>query len=404
MMIREHNTHVTHFLCSVMKKTRMFVFAVLVAGASVSCLFVSCGSKTAKRTDGGDTLHYKYARLLTMVRHKHYNEAIVASPWKQGTTLHKYYLVRRADSASVKNVPADGDVVYTPVQRALIATSPLCQLMLWLGAADAIGGVCDAEYMNIPYVAQRIKSGAISDCGSSMSPSVEVVAVSHPQAMFFSSFENSSYAQFERLGMPVVECVEYMEPTALARAEWMKFYGMLVGKEREADMLFDKVDKQYAALKKIAATDKHRPVVVTERVTGGTWFCPGGKSTMSALIGDANAQYVFAADGHGGSLSLAPEAVAAKASDADVWMFVYSAPQLLSKSQLLAEYHGYANIKAFKSGNIYQCSNMRSNYFNEISFRPDYLLSDFIKIFHPSLVNKKGNVTLLNGGLRYYEK
>ena len=363
---------------------RLLIFSLLSLAVSLS----SCGNKRGVgASSSGDTVRYRYAKLLTRIVHDRYDEIIINDPWKKGHVLHKYCLVKRADSAQVGNLPVGSDVVYLPVNRAVVATAPLCQLMLWLQAQTVIKGVCDAEYVNIAELQKLIAQGAITSCGSSMAPSLEQMAVLHPQALFMSSYENGSYSMLKRLKAPVIECVEYMEPNALARAEWMRFYGLLIGKERQADSLFTQVEKSYRQLVALAAKAKQRPMVLTERVTGGTWYCPGGASSMATLLSDANARYVFAHDTHSGSLSLAPEAVVAAAHDADVWLFTYLGPRPLSRQQLLAEYHGYANIKAFRNAKIYQCSSERSTYFNEVSFRPDFLLADMIKIFHPEMIS-----------------
>ena len=382
------------------RKGRFFAFGKnLFSSLGTCCLFFigflslavslsSCGNKSGVgASSSGDTIRYRYAKLLTRIVHDRYDEIIINDPWKKGHALHKYCLVKRADSAQVRNLPVGADVVYLPVNRAVVATAPLCQLMLWLQAQTVIKGVCDAEYVNITELQKLIAQGTITRCGSSMAPSLEQMAVLHPQALFMSSYENGSYSMLKRLKAPVIECVEYMEPNALARAEWMRFYGLLIGKERQADSLFTQVEKSYRQLVALAAKAKQRPIVLTERVTGGTWYCPGGASSMATLLSDANARYVFARDTHSGSLSLAPEAVVAAAHDADVWLFTYLGPRPLSRQQLLAEYHGYANIKAFRNAKIYQCSSERSTYFNEVSFHPDFLLADMIKIFHPEMIS-----------------
>lgn len=385
---------------SVSSNGRSFAFGKnLFSSLGICCLFFisflsiavslsSCGNKSGVGvSSSGDTIRYRYATLLTRIAHDRYDEIIINDPWKKGHVLHKYCLVKRADSAQVGNLPVGSDVVYLPVNRAVVATAPLCQLMLWLQAPTVIKGVCDAEYVNIAELQKLIAQGTITSCGSSMAPSLEQMAVLHPQALFMSSYENGSFSMLKRLKAPVIECVEYMEPNALARAEWMRFYGLLIGKERQADSLFTQVEKSYKNLVALAAKAKQRPMVLTERVTGGTWYCPGGASSMATLLSDANARYVFAHDTHSGSLSLAPEAVVAAAHDADVWLFTYLGPRPLSKQQLLAEYHGYANIKAFRNAKIYQCSSERSTYFNEVSFHPDFLLADMIKIFHPDIIS-----------------
>ncbi len=110
-----------------------------------------------------------------------------------------------------------------------------------------------------------------------------------------------------------------------------------------------------------------------------------GGSSMGRLIADANGRYVFASDGHSGSLSLAPETVISKAADADVWAVCLSRQPPVECCRTPAEYEGYRIMAAFKRGDIYECGSDVTSYFDEISFRPDWLLRDLVRIFHPQL-------------------
>ena len=372
----------------------------LAVAACLAVLLAACGGNGSGKgtaAGGGDTVKYECAQLLHTVRHGRYTEVSISNPWKDGAVLQRYYLVPRADSADVAaTLPSGGSMVVVPVQRALVATSPLCQLMVWLGAGEKVKAVLDAQYINQPLMAQRMARGSVADCGNSASPDIERIVQVSPQAAFLSVYEGSGESRLAKTGCAVIDCVEYMEPTALGRAEWMKFYGLLLGRERQADSLFASVRRNYQRIKAEAGRAKSCPVVLTERVTGGTWFCPGGRSSMASLIADAHGRYAFASDGHSGSLPLAPEAVIAAASKADVWMFVYSGKRPLTRGELLTEYHGYSQVKALASGGVFQCNNMNSLYFNEISFRPDFLLRDFAVMFHPEM--HRGEA------LRYYEK
>ena len=72
----------------------------------------------------------------------------------------------------------------------------------------------------------------------------------HPDAIMLSPFENSGgYGRVEKLNIPIIECADYMETSALGRAEWMRFYGLLFGQAQKADSLFAEVEKNYNELK-----------------------------------------------------------------------------------------------------------------------------------------------------------
>ena len=361
----------------------------------LAVLLSSCGRQTAAQQDGGDTLAFKYARKLTVVRHDGYTVATLQNPWKEGKVLHRYVLV--PSDAELPDPLPEGTVVRTPLTRSVVFTTVHCALLQMLHAEDKIAGVADLKYIKVPYIHEQVAKGRISDCGDAMSPVVEKLIDLHPDAIFLSPFENSGgYGKVEDIDIPLIECAEYMEATPLARAEWMRFYGMLFGCEQRADSLFAVVDSNYQALKQVAMTSKVRRSVVLDKVTGSVWYVPGGHSTIGQMLKDAQSQYPWADDEHSGSVSLPFETVLERAGECDVWLFRFSSDHLITYRELLSEHHGYSQFKAFRQKEAYGCNVELSLFYEEAPFRPDWLLSDFIKILHPDILNLPS--------LRYYQK
>ena len=401
---------------------------ILLCGATVALLMAACqGGKTAAAdAEAGDTLKMKYAKLLTIVKHGdgeecsdaaegidyQYAEAIIANPWKAGTILHRYILIPKGKEgdktvAMLARRRSTGarcttDTVRTPLESNLVFTAPHCQLLTELGCQNAITGVCDKDYINIPDIKSRAQADAkvahpIMDCGSSMQPDIERIIALHPEALLISPFENSGgYGKLDKLRIPVIETADYMETSPLGRAEWIKLYGLLLGSSK-ADSLFSAIEKEYLQLKAEAAKLPLGLSILTERKTGNVWYVPGGKSTMGILLRDAHARYIFADDTHSGSLSMSPEQIIAKGNQVDVWAFKYFGGNALTKQDLLAEYQGYQALKAFQTGTVYETDTSCEPYFELTSFHPEILLREFIVLSHPEAGDKFGK-------LRFYKK
>ena len=437
---------------------------ILLCGATVALLMAACqGGKTAAAdAEAGDTLEMKYAKLLTIVKHGdgedasgngegadyQYAETIVANPWKAGTLLHRYILIPKGEEgdktvamlAKRRSMGArcTTDTVRTPVERSAVFIAPHCQLMYELGCQQAIRGVCDLNYINISDVRKRAASAgkassekassgkassgnasaqnSIVDCGSSMAPDIERIIALKPEAILVSPFENSGgYGKLDKLHIPIIEAADYMESSPLGRAEWMKFYGMLFGKDKNisttaagkaseatlpascelrADSLFAQIEKEYLNLKAEAGKLPKGLSILTERKTGNVWYVPGGQSTIGILLKDANARYIFSDDKHSGSLPMSPEQILAKGKQVDVWAFKYFGGAPLSQAQLLQEYDGYKALAAFNRGNIYQVDTSTVPYFELTSFHPELLLREFIILAHGERFGK----------LRFYKK
>ena len=275
-----------------MMNRNIYIFGALLA----LLVLTACqgGKTTAGEAEEGDTLKMKYAKLLTIVKYGEkgtassdkdaedaeyqYAEVNVANPWKAGTLLHRYILIPKGEEGDktvtrlalqrTSGMGCTTDTVRTPVERSAVFIAPHCQLMYELGCQQAIRGVCDLNYINIPDVRKRAASAgkassenassgnassenassgnassgnassgnasaqnSIVDCGSSMAPDIERIIALKPEAILVSPFENSGgYGKLDKLHIPIIEAADYMESSPLGRAEWMKFYGMLFGK------------------------------------------------------------------------------------------------------------------------------------------------------------------------------
>lgn len=366
----------------------------------MTVLLSSCGGRMAEVQDGGDTLHLKYSSLLTIVRHEGYTMAQIRNPWKSGKTLHTYVLVPKDEQLPDQALlPAQATIIRTPVEHSAVFTTVHCSLFGMLGAQDKIVAIADLKYIKLPFVQQGVKAGKIADCGSGMQPMVEKIMDVKPDIIMLSPFENSGgYGKVEEINIPIVECAEYMENSPLARAEWMRFYGLLLGREQEADSLFACVDSCYHMLQQQASKARHgghRRTVLFDKMTGSVWHVPGGRSTIGQMVKDAGGDYPWENDTHGGSLALPFENVLERAGEADVWLFRYSSDHTYTKADLLGERDGYKMLKAFRQNEVYGCNVEKTSFYEETPFRPDLLLSDIIQILHPNLIQSKH--------LRYFE-
>ena len=345
-------------------------------------LLVSCGFRQQKVNEGIGETGFKYARNIIMEHKDGYVVVKLLNPWKKRKILKTYYLMPR--NAESENI-SDGVRVDVPIQRSVVFTSAHANLLEMLHAGKSISGVADLKYMLIPDIQRRAHSkGGIVNCGDAMKPDVEQIIDLKPEAILLSPFENGGgYGRLEEIGVPVIECADYMEESALGRAEWMKFYGLLYGREREADSLFAVVEKNYQALSEKANQSKITRSVLPDRKVGPVWYLPGGESSVGLLYKDAHGMYAYAKDKHSGSLSMPFETVLDKFVQSDFWILSYRGD--FNRAKLLAEFQGYSMLKPCRTGEIYGCKVDSIPYFEEVSWRPDWLLSDLIQLFHPDL-------------------
>lgn len=333
--------------------------------------------------DDGDTIRMKYAKNITIIRYDDRYHVELINPWDTTKTLNTYDITE-------------------PFKRTAVYSAVHCSLIDELNEFDKIAAICDLEYIHMDKIHKGVENGTIADIGNSMAPNIEKIIDCNPDAILLSPFENSGgYGQIEKLGIPIIECADYMEISPLARAEWIKFYGILYGCYEKSCTMFDSIEQKYLALKDSCIQYQKnkktlQPSITLDMVTSSTWYVPGGNSTIGILMKDACGDYVFKERKENGSLALSPETVFDKSYDADIWVIRYTKPQDFTYSTLSKENPAYSKMKAFKQHNTYGCNLQYVAFFEETPFHPDRLLKDFIKIIHPDI--------LPDYNLRYYKK
>ena len=161
--------------------------------------------------------------------------------------------------------------------------------------------------------------------------------------------------QLENLGVPVLVERSSYEADPLGRMEWIKLYGVLTGKEEQAEALYD---EQLDALAPIL----DRPS--TGKTAAFFYITANGaanvrKSTdyVAKMLELAGGKYIFddlTDDDARSTMNMQMESFYAGAKDADVLIYnstidgeLQTLDELLAKSPLLADF------KAVKNGNVW---------------------------------------------------
>lgn len=370
---------------------------VCILAVLAPVFLASCGG-TGTGAVPGEEIQMEHARLIRMERHDGYVAVDIVNPWDTTRLLQRYALVD--SGAPLPDLEVDVRPVRVPLHSSVVFSAVHHQLLYELGAGDAIGGVCDSEFVLVPDLRRRIVSGEVADCGLNTQPDIERIVAVRPGAVLLSPYENIGHSAIDRAGIPVIECADYMEATPLGRAEWMRFYGLLYGREHEADSLFAVTGRRYDEVRQMAARTSKRPKVLTDRVYGQTWDMPSRQSTTGAFIEDAGGINPFASQGKRGSVPMSPERVLHDARDADVW-FVRLYGTLPTLDQLKAERPLYSGFKAWKDGEVYGCDTRRSNLFEEQAFHPHWILRDMTRVLHPEIAD---SLPSWEGAKTYYDK
>ena len=295
-----------------------------------------------------------------------------------------------------------------PLSRVVALSSAQIGYMLRLGEQGRIIAVGDGKYIADSALYQNVTAGAVAQVGSGPTLSLEKLMELQPQLVmsFATGGGQDDYERIEALGLPLMLTSEWQEEHPLAKAEWIKLYGMLFGMESQADSVFEQIKKNYVAIANggVAGVSPARggseqqrasegdscPRVLVGMSYGGTWYAPGGNSYTAQLIKDAGGCYLWA-DTEERELRLPLEQVFALADSADIWI---NPGMFSTANEVLAAEPRAARIKAFQEKRVYQNDNRKgpgggNDFYESAVTYPEELLKEMSQIFGQNADNGK---------------
>ena len=291
------------------------------------------------------------------------------------------FLVVPEDAAEVDSLSADVTVLRQPVENIYLVSTSVMDLLLHLDALDSVAfSGTKAEGWYLPAVQQAMEEGKIAYAGKYSAPDYEQILAAGCRL----AIENTMILhtpevkeQLEHFGIPVLVERSSYESGPLARMEWIKFYGILLGKEELAQQVFDRQAERIAPLLDQQSTGKSCAFFSIS--ANNLANVRKGGDYVARMIEMAGADYVFAdLTDSGNSLStmnLPLEDFYAGARDADFLIYnstiegvVSTTDDLVAKCSLLADF------KAVQNGHVWCVA--------QSFFQQSMELADFILELH----------------------
>ena len=281
------------------------------------------------------------------------------------------------------NVDNDITILRRPIKNIYLqATSAMC-LFDALDALDHISmSGTEAEGWHIQNAKAAMERGEIVYAGRYSAPDYELLSAKNcglalESTMLLHAPEVKE--KLEALGIPVMVERSSYEAHPLGRTEWIRLYGLLCGREKEAEALFD---EQAAYLDDISAQSSGKTVAFFYISSAGNAVVRKSGDYTVRMIELAGGTYAFSDPGDpesaAGSVNLETERFYAQAKDADIIIYNSSIDgQVNTLSELLAKNHLLADFKAVKSGDVWCTS---KNFFQETT-EFGLMISDMNRIF-----------------------
>jgi iron complex transport system substrate-binding protein len=327
----------------------------------------------------------KYAKGFDIIKFKNYKKLIIKAPYYHSNDTFEFVLTNNREGPST-----DIKSLRTPIRSVVVTSTTHIPMLELLKVEDRLVGFPNTNYISSNKTRELINSNRIKELGNEENINTELLLDLKPDLVIgFSMISNNKmFATIEKMGIPVILNGDWLEATPLGRAEWIKFFGILFDKEREADSIFSRIEYDYLAAKKLALKATIQPTVLSGGLYKDIWNLPAGESFEATFLQDANTLYLWKESKGKGSLSLNIENVFERAKNADIWVspsFYRSMDQLDEANDI------YPSFNAFQHNNIYSYANKLGEtggliYFELSPSRPDLVLKDLIKIAHPNLL------------------
>ena len=362
-----------------MKITRNQFLKLLPAAALA---LSGCGSKTEPANT--ESLVFSHHYKLD------YAQQFTADCYEGGYTMvsildsGQKFLVVPQDAAEVDSLPADVTVLRQPVENIYLVSTSVMDLILHLDALDSITlSGTKAEGWYLPEAKQAMEAGRIAYAGKYSAPDYEQILAANcslaiQNTMILHTPEVKE--QLEHFGIPVLVERSSYESGPLERMEWIKLYGILLGKEDTAEQVFAAQEAAIAPLLEQEPTGKSCAFFSLSSNNLAT--VRKGSDYVAKMIEMAGGAYVFSdLTDNGNSLAtmnLPLEDFYAGAKDADVLIYnsaiegtIASVSQLTEKFPLLSEF------KAVQNGQVWCTS---QSLFQQSMALADLIL-DMNKVF-----------------------
>ena len=285
-----------------------------------------------------------------------------------------------------EDAPEDtGDITILrqPIDNIYAASSSSVDLFDGFGELDRIKMISTAKKdWCLPSVTEALENEDISYIGKYSAPDYEALIENDCDFVL----ENSMIwhtpevkEQIERLDIPVMVELSSYESHPLGRMEWMRLYGLLLGKSKEADEYFKKKSDLFESAVADEIPDNERKTAAFFSVSPNGYINtrkPG--DYISKMIELAGGKYIFTGkdlnvdDNAMSTINIQVETFYESAKDADYLIYNSTVDgRLGSMEQLLEKCSILKDFKAVKEGNVW-CT--EQNMFQQTTGAADMIL------------------------------
>ena len=376
-----------------MKFVKNTIFFFLIVS-----LFVQCKKENQHEIKSGIKNEISYAKGLEIYKYEGFSILKITKPWPGAKENFTYVLQEK--NGIVPDSLKQFTIIPIPLKSIVVTSTTHIPALEMLGVENTLIGFPNTDYISSEKTRKLIDAGKVREVGTNETLNTEVLIDMSPDLIvsFGLNNNNPTIDNLQKSGLKVIYNGDWTEQSPLGKAEWIKFFGALYGLDTKANTIFSEIEKDYTNTLALAKKAIAKPTTLCGAMYQEQWYVPQGESWAALFLKDAQSNYLWANSKGTGSLSLPFETVLDKAQTAEYWI----APGDFSSLKEMNDSNPhYKEFNAFKNKKVYSYSINKGAkggimYFELSPTRPDWVLKDLIKIFHPEL--------LPNHKLFFYQK
>lgn len=287
---------------------------------------------------------------------------------------------------SEKEIPENTDgitIIKQPADNIYLAASSAMDLFDGFGGLDSVTMTStDSDGWSLPNIASAIENGDITYIGKYNMPDYEALLecgceLAIESTMIYHSPETRE--KIEQLGIPVLIERSSYESNPLGRMEWIKLYGLLLGKYDEAEKYFNEKTADFDKLTEQAADNENKKTAAFFYISSNGYVNirkPG--DYISKMIELAGGKYIFESedlnidDDSLSTMNIQIETFYELSKNADVLIYNSTIEGKLDSIQQLVDKYGVlSDFKAVKEGNVW-CT--EQNMFQQTTGAADMIM------------------------------
>ena len=352
--------------------------------------FASCknAEETASTNQQSSSNQIEYATSLSIYKHEGYTIVKVNNPWPKANKKFTYIL--QENDGIVPDSLKKYNTIRVPLQSIVVTSTTNIPFLEMLKIENQLIGFPHTDYISSEKTRSLIAAGKVKNIGQNERLDVEQLIDLAPSAIVTYGIDNNNpmIDNLEKSGLKVIIQADWMEQSPLGKAEWIKLYGALFGKEKEAKTQFDAIAKNYTDAMQLVANEKAQATVLYGSMYQDQWYVANGNSWVAQFMKDARSTYLWADIAGSGSTPLSFEQILDKGQQANYWITTGS---FKSYTEMKSKNPHYSQFDAFTKKNVYSFESKLGAtggtiYYELAPSRPDLVLKDFIKIFHPEVL------------------